>query len=250
MVDDDIEIVDEDAKQKYSTDLDKSELPPMYHFYHIYCGPNYAGQENTWKESVGTHLKAFKDFGLHEHIPTIHVGFVGGQNNIDDAKNFIAEHDIDFNVVAESWTGFEQVTQVPLYEFAQDHDGYIFYGHTKGSFNFTDQNRAWCKSMIYFNIVRWENAILKLKDVDAVGCYWHDFTVNQSPHIGSPHTGQRWFAGTFWWSRLNRIRDIGHGPTMHTRWDAEVWIGQIPDIKIYDFNNMDGEFPNATITEW
>jgi hypothetical protein len=234
----------------YDFVLDKSELPPMHHFYHIYCGKNHIGQEDTWKESVGTHLKAFKDSGLQKYIPTIHVGFVGEDNNIQDAKNFIAEHEIDFTVAAENRTGFEQVTQVPLYEFAQSNDGYVLYSHSKGSFNFTDQNRSWCKSMIYFNVVRWEDAVMELKNVDAVGCNWHDFTNQHASHLGGPHTGQRWFAGTFWWSRLDRIRDIGHGPTMNTRWDAEVWIGQIPDITIYDINRADGPYPGAVVTEW
>jgi hypothetical protein len=221
----------------------------MYHFYHLYCGTNAYGQEECWKESVGIHMNALRHYGLIDHLSGIYVGLVGQYDQRQAAKEFLTDNDIIFNVVEECDYGFEQVTQNKLYDFSHHNDGYILYGHSKGSFNFTDQNRSWCKSMIYFNIVRWQEAISYLTDVDAVGCDWHDFSNQDATHIGKPHTGQRWFAGTYWWSKLNRIKDIGHEPTMHTRWDAEVWIGQMPDIKIYNMTRADGPTPHW-VTEW
>jgi hypothetical protein len=134
-----------------------------------------------------------------------------------------------------------------MYEFSQLNNGYVLYGHSKGSYNFNNQNRDWCKSMIYFNIVKWEDAVEKLNTNDAVGCYWFDFTGQVGP--GGPHTGQRWFAGTFWWSKLELIKTI-NPPTMFSRWDAEVWIGKIPNIKIYDITNSGGPHPGNIVTTW
>ena len=37
--------------------------------------------------------------------------------------------------------------------------------------------------------------------------------------------------------KLNRIKDIGHGPTMNSRWDAEVWIGKVPEMSVYSLSD-------------
>jgi len=231
-------------------DLYIEELPQIHHFYHIYCGFDYANREDSWKPSLSVHLKSLKEYGLTDHISTIHVGIVGNDNHRKHVQDFITEHEINFTVVAESTSGFEQVTQNELYKFAQTNDGYILYAHTKGSFNMNQQNSDWCKSMTYFNVVRWRDCVARLSKFDAVGCNWFDFSGQSPPHLGGPHVGQKWFAGTFWWSKLNRIRDIGHGPTMQTRWDAEVWIGQMPNISAYNITGPNTNYPNAVITEW
>lgn len=222
---------------------------PLYHFYHLYCGKDINGQEDSWKESIGLHIKALKEYELVNYIKDIKIGLVGEDYERQKAKDFLIQQEISFDIIAEELYGYEQVTQNILYNFSQFNNGYILYGHSKGSFNFTDQNRSWCKSMIYFNVVKWKEAIEYLHNVDAVGCDWHDFTNQSAAHLGGPHTGQRWFAGTYWWSKLERIKDIGHGPTLQSRWDAEVWIGQIPNISVYNITRSDGPTPNW-ITEW
>lgn len=206
--------------------------PVVHHFYHIYCGVDYAGREGSWIPAVDLHLNAIKEYGLVDHMSTMHVGLVGDDHHRIHAQQFIKDHGINFTVVSESVSGFEQVTQNQLYKFAQTNNGHVLYAHTKGSFNFNDMNNNWQKSMTYLNVVKWRECVDQLKNHDAVGAYWYDFS-NDAARMG-PHTGQKWFAGTFWWANLNRIRDIGHGPTEYTRWDAEVWIGQIPDISIYN----------------
>lgn len=222
----------------------------LHHFYHIYCGIDCYGQMNSWRESVSIHMDAIQKHGLIHKLETIHIGLVGGPQERENVKEYLTSINIPFTIVAEQDSGFEQVTQDQLFNFAHENEGHVLYAHTKGSHNFTDQNRSWCKSMIYFNVVIWEEAIRQLKKVDAVGCHWHDFSNQYASHLGGPHTGQRWFAGTFWWSKLNRIRDIGHPPTNGSRWDAEVWIGQMPDITVYDFNRADGPYPGEIVTEW
>jgi hypothetical protein len=37
---------------------------------------------------------------------------------------------------------------------------------------------------------------------------------------------------------------------MFSRWDAEVWIGKIPNIKIYDITNSGGPHPGNIVTTW
>lgn len=222
----------------------------FHHFYHIYCGTNAAGEERTWIPILELHIQSLQQSNLINHLNTIHIGLVGLPHQRQEVKEFLSEKGVLYTVVAESDRGWEQETQNKLYEFAQDNEGYVLYAHTKGGFNLTEQNINWRKSMTYFTIIQWEHCIEKLADVDAVGCYWFDFSGQSPPHLGGPHVGQRWFAGTFWWSKLNRIKDIGHGPTMQTRWDAEVWIGQIPGVQVYDPAGPETEHHNAIITEW
>lgn len=222
----------------------------MHHFYHIYCGSNASQKENDWIPIVQLHIESLKTSQLINKLDTIHIGLVGLPHQRQQVKDFLSENNISHTVVDEADHGWEQLTQNKLYEFAELNDGNILYAHTKGGFNVTEQNINWRKSMTYFNVIKWKDCIEKLSDVDAVGCHWHDFSGQSPPHLGGPHVGQRWFAGTFWWSKLNKIREIGHGPTMQTRWDAEVWIGQIPNISVYDITNNQGPYPNATITEW
>jgi hypothetical protein len=222
---------------------------PIHHFYHIYCGNNFTNQESTWTPIVEQHFSALKTSELINHLNTTYIGLVGLPHQREEVKQYLFQNEINYMIIGESDSGWEQITQDPLYNFSKTNNGYILYAHTKGGFNNTEQNIDWCKSMTHFNIIKWRDCVARLNQFDAVGCYWHDFSGQAPPHLGGPHIGQRWFAGTFWWSKLNRIRDIGHGPTHHTRWDAEVWIGQIPNISAYDLTGPETENDNAIITQ-
>ena len=204
----------------------------IYHFYHIYCGKDCNGNEDSWIEPVSLHCKSLLNYKLYNSLSQFNIGLVGNTLQRDRVKNFISDLGINFNIVTESESGWEQETQNKLWEFSHTNDGYIFYAHSKGSFNVSLQNNNWMRSMTYYHIVNWKQCVDELESHDAVGAYWFDFSSQGAPHLGEPHTGQRWFAGTYWWSHLDKIRSIGHGPTMRTRWDAEVWIGQIPDISV------------------
>ena len=219
----------------------------IYHFYHIYCGPNSVGNRGAWKESVETHINALKEYKLLDRLKTIHIGLVGPEQDRIHCIEYLNSTGVNYTIIDQANNGWEQLTQNKLHDFAQSNDGYVLYAHSKGSYNFNNQNRDWCKSMIYFNIVKWEDAIEKLNSNDAVGCYWFDFTGQVGP--GGPHTNQRWFAGTFWWSKLELLRQIDP-PTMLSRWDAEVWVGKIPNIKVYDITNSGGPHPGNIVTTW
>lgn len=206
----------------------------IYHFYHVYCGPDANGANRSWQYSVDLHIDALKRFGLIKKLDTIHTGIVGPESHREEFKSYMQEKNINITVVNESDGGWEQITQSKLYDFAQGSDGYVLYAHTKGSYNFNILNNNWCKSMTYYNVVKWRDCIKYLKDYDAVGAYWFDFSDSSAPHIGQPHTGQRWFAGTYWWTKLEKIRSIGYPPSTDSRYDAEIWIGRVPNIKPYN----------------
>jgi len=205
----------------------------LHHFYHIYCNEN-------WNQIVPFHIECLNKYGLLDSLESFKIGLVGNLEYRNIVKHFLDSKNINFEIVDESNDGWEQVTMNKLYEFSQNNDGYILYAHSKGAVNNGEQNRQWRKSMTWHNIVKWKEAVDKLKDCDAVGCHWHDFTKQQSSTLGGPHTGNCWFAGTFWWSKLDLLRQIGP-PKMTSRYDAEVWIGNIRHIKkmnIHDLTNV------------
>ena len=205
----------------------------LHHFYHIYCN-------NNWSQIVPFHLECLKRYGLLDSLTTFNIGLVGNKEHRDVVKHFLDTKNIKFDIVAESNDGWEQVTMNKLYEFSQNNEGYVLYAHSKGAVNNGEQNKQWRKSMTWYNVVKWRDAVNKLDNCDAVGCHWHDFTKQSSSTLGGPHTGNCWFAGTFWWSKLDLLRQIG-APGMSSRYDAEVWIGNIRHIKpmnVYDLTNV------------
>lgn len=198
-----------------------------YHFYHIYAG--------AWHEPVRFHFEMLKKHGLLNRLDGIYIGIVGPASERNNVINYLNTLEIPYTIVDQSREGWEQITQNKLHEFAQHHDGYVLYAHTKGSANPAEHQTNWRMSMTYFTVVKWKNALKKLKNHDAVGCYWIDASNNTVPGLGGPHVNQKWFAGTFWWSKLELLRTIPP-PQMGSRWDAEVWIGKIPNINIFDFD--------------
>jgi hypothetical protein len=202
----------------------------IHHFYHIYA----ADHGTIWKPVVKFHIDMLKKHGLMKRLKTVHIGIIGAGSNRQEVLNYLRELDFPHTIVDESRSGWEQVTQNKLHDFAQLNDGYVLYAHTKGCANPSELSVNWRNAMTYHNIVKWKKAIKKLKNHDAVGCYWIDASTDDPPpSLGAPHLGQRWFAGTFWWSKLELIRQIPP-PQNASRWDAEVWIGKIPNIKVFD----------------
>lgn len=206
----------------------------LHHFYHCYSGTNSIGVSDTWKPILNHHLNSLINSKLINNLDKVHIGITSNTNNFDEVKSFINQYSIPYTVVSEDNKGWEQQTMTKLYEFSQVNDGYVLYAHSKGGYNDIPINRTWRESMTYFTVTKWKEAVEKLSDYDAVGCYWYDDSA-QKQHSGQPHQGQRWFAGTFWWTKLDMLRQTP-GIGMATRWDAEVWIGKIPSDKIFDLD--------------
>ena len=193
----------------------------LYHFYHLWVGGT------RWRETVTDHFNIVRRYGLLDHLKGLYVGIVGPQNIREEAKKYLNELDLKHIIVVEADTGYEQVTQNLLYNFSLTHDGYVLYAHNKGSFHDHLFNHAWRISMSYHNIVKWKDAIEHLSNVDAVGCHW--LTPQEFPTlVKSP-----FFGGTFWWTHLSHIKALGP-PGNDSRYDAESWIGLLPDMKVYD----------------
>lgn len=187
-------------------------IPPLHHFYHIYA-------DGKWQTPVSNHISALRQTKLEENLSSINIGFVGSPENISEAKEFLNQNNLDYVVVAEEPSGWEQVTLIPLHDFIQSHDGLVSYAHTKGAAHENPINDPWRLHMEYHNFVNWQlpvNALISGKLI--AGCHWFETYQAQSP---APFYG-----GTFWWARIDALRQ-NEPPSCLARHDAEYWIGML-----------------------
>ena len=211
----------------------------IHHFYHIYA-------DGSWSEPVAEHIRALQ-MGLYDQLQTFSIGIVGSESNRNAVKEYLLTTGINFGICAEADTGWEQVTQIPMWEFSKTNDGLILYAHTKGAYSPIEVNTRWRRSMTYHNVIQWQQAVEKLQTHGAVGCHW------LQPSLGMPeHKFGNWmFAGTFFWTHCELMR-TWQAPALTHRHEAEGFIGygwhQNP-FPVYDFTPY---FPNSNefADEW
>lgn len=184
----------------------------LYNFYHIYA-------DGVWPIPLAEYIDALKTSRLDTNLTSLYVGIVGSPINRANVIEALKDSGINFTIVAEADTGWEQVTLNKLYEFSQVNDGLVLYSHTKGASDPSPINVAWRRSMVKFLVYGWSSVMRYFKNADAVGCHW--LTPERDLH---PHPFP-FFAGTFWWATLSYVRTLGY-PDTTSRWDAEIWIGK------------------------
>jgi len=211
----------------------------IHHFYHIYA----AGQ---WQQPVQEHVRALR-MGLLEHLDTFAIGLVGSESECNQVKEYLRSEGLNFTIAAEERTGWEQVTQIPMWEFCQDHDGVVLYAHTKGAYDPNNVNVRWRRSMTYWNVINWADCIEKLKTHEMVGCHWIYPMLSMPEHV----IGNPMFAGTFWWARCELVRTFMKPPLTH-RHEAEGWIGYKYVEKPFLIYDPTPYFPNSApfADEW
>jgi hypothetical protein len=194
----------------------------IYNFYHIFA-------DGLWQTPVTEYLEALKTSGLYDNLKSFNIGIVGSPENRQEVIKFLNDNKINYTVVNQADSGWEQVTQDKLYEFATNTDGYVLYSHTKGSSHSSNLNNEWRRNMVYFTVTKWKEAINKLKTHLAVGSHW------LSKHKYPKVVGHSFFGGTFWWTTLENLRNLGP-PPKDNRYGAEYWIGLNidNDSKIHD----------------
>lgn len=208
----------------------------IHHFYHIYA-------DGAWQEPVSEHLRALK-MGLYENLTTFKIGIVGSPENREKVKAFI---DLKFEVAAEADIGWEQVTMIPMWEFCQTNEGLMIYAHTKGASSPVDVNIRWRRSMTYWNILKWQDAVEKLKTHGAYACHWLQPSINMPEH----KLGNWMAAGTFFWTHCNLMKEWPK-PALTHRHEAEGFIGYGWHQKNFPVYDPTPYFPNSNefADEW
>lgn len=198
----------------------------IHHFYHIYA-------DGQWRQPVEEHVRALKQ---SEFPGKLYIGLVGSSVNRDAVKAFLP----DAVVIAEAEYGWEQVTQIPMWEFSQLNEGLILYAHTKGAYSPIDVNVRWRRSMTYWNVLQWRDAVEKLKTHGAYGCHWIQPLISMPEH----KLGNWMFAGTFFWTHCELMRTWPK-PALTHRHEAEGFIGygwHQSNFKVWDCTPY---FPNS-----
>jgi hypothetical protein len=151
--------------------------------------------------------------GLIDNLDDLFLGIVGTSENRDKVKA-----ELPGVCVAESATGWEQVTLQKLHDFAQTDDGAIFYAHTKGAWSNSELATQWRVSMTHDTVTRWQECVKALRTVEAAGPYW--LKSWEPEHVDHDF----FFAGNFWWARSDYIRTLSP-VSVSNRYQAEGWIG-------------------------
>ena len=191
----------------------------LHHYYHVYA-------DGAWKEPLQEHIDALRNSALANQSGfVLRVGIVGDQENAGRVRVFLSKQNVVSHVAAWQREGWEQVTLIALAKDCVNHDGLVFYGHTKGAHNPTPFNADWRRRMTYFNITRWRDAVASLQVNDLYGCHWMELQGN-------------WiFGGNFWWTHMKHIRLL-EPPKRENRWRAEDWVGQlrhhISNLRVHD----------------
>lgn len=199
----------------------------LHHFYHIYAN-------GLWHDPVSEHIRAMKEYGLYDSLKTFAVGMVGSEKNCNDVKEFLKSQGIEYVLADQKALGWEQVTQIPMWEFCKDNDGLILYAHSKGASDPSPVNIRWRRSMIWCMVCEWKTCVQQLKTHDTVGVHWiHPVIAHNPEHV----YGNWMFGGTFWWARCELVRTF-QKPLLTSRHEAEAWIGYKyaeKPFSVYDF---------------
>lgn len=184
-------------------------------YFHLYAA-------GAWETPTDEFLDAFIDSGLAEESP-LYLGVVGSLAQRDEAYRVCAGRVAAIRVVAEADEGWEQLTLEALHrDPVGDH---ILYCHTKGAAVVDDWNAAWRRSMYLSLVTEWRDCLPWLEEYETVGCHW--LTNGPCP------TPFPFWGGNCWWARRSLIERLPE-PQMTTRYDAEAWIGSVPNVTYHD----------------
>ena len=187
------------------------QLTRLTHFFHVYADGNFS-------TPIVEHFTEARISGLLDALDSVRVGIVGTPENRDRVLDLFDELEVPVMVVADSATGWEQVTLAGLHKFCQDDDGFVFYGHTKGSWSSDPIAHPWRVTMIRDTVTAWRDCVDALGLVQAAGSYW--LRSDMPEH----HDHKFFFAGNYWWARSDYVRTL-EPVGVETRFQAEGWIG-------------------------
>lgn len=206
----------------------------LHHFYHIYA-------DGQCEQPIREHIKAMKEYGLHDNLSTFQIGIVGQPQKRQEVINCLNTLDIKYTVCAEADSGWEQETMIPMWLYSQSHDGLMLYAHTKGSSNVSEVNDRWRRSMTWHNVCQWKFAVEKLQEHEMYGCHWIQPLLTGMPEH---RQGNFMFAGTFFWGRCETIAQFPK-PALNHRHEAEGFCGYGYALRPFAVWDCTPYFPNS-----
>jgi hypothetical protein len=170
------------------------------HLYHIWA-------DGLWQGVVEEHISALKNSKLLEKIDFFYVGIVGEEKNRLDVKNFLNNKNVNFIIINECETGFEQETLNAA--LGKKFEGLLFYAHTKGAFRTSNFENVWRGYLNQYLIFDWKSCFDLLSKYSMVGCeyviYKDKKEVVYDTNIYHDHGV---YYSNFWWTHGEYLENI------------------------------------------
>lgn len=190
---------------------------PIYGFMHV-------AMAGHWRQIVDEQILKLKASGLWDKTEALFIGLLGPSSeplSFEDPK-------LRLRYLGEDFEPAELPTLAWLQSFCLDHDGLVYYQHTKGVFRQGLGQEQWRRCMEHFVIHEHQQCIEALADHDLCGINWGD------------RGWCRFFGGNFWWARAQYIRTLPdiHSLTLRPGLDpaprhvCERWIGENPAARV------------------
>ena len=179
-------------------------------------------QKGDWKRSFKMIIDKIRCSGLYDACFEIRCCVL---NDIClDADPMLMDEKIKIFYLGTT-DNYERPTLLHM-KNSNDNAKYL-YCHTKGIrwFGTTQEKNIvdWIKLLLYWNIVKWENAVKALDDYDTYGCNYID---NPVPH----------YSGNFFWITRNHLNQLDNyiGEAYN---DPEFWILKKPCRKFISYTS-------------
>ncbi len=183
-------------------------------------------QKDKWTKSYDMIYDKIKKSGLYDASTEIRLGILTENGNHVDNKRF---NDPKIKIIYNGkYDEYERPTLLHMRK-SSDTDPKntkYYYLHTKGISHFgTEREQTaidWINSMLYWNVQKWKNAVIKLNKYETYGC-----------HYNNTH-----YAGNFWWATNSHINKLPNNiPSYYTAPEDWVLINKNKNYCAYNCGN-------------
>ncbi len=195
--------------------------------YHIFCVGNYL-------DVVKSQLNKLISSGLYQWCDVMEVSCVdttGEYNGIDELFKDLGK----VNLFKTTQNYYEYWGIKKVWDIAQQHDGQVFYFHSKGVSN------------TYKNLQTKETSIWKVEGVNIWRDALEEHLINNYPQCiedlkeydtcGLTNVGN-WYWGNFWWANLSFVRE-NQEPSHGDRWYFEDWLHHARHYKSKEYYHFE-----------
>ena len=233
-------------REQYAEPDPQGKLPLAFHYYHLFLPE---GAEKRGLDILKEHMCGLRSSGLAADFQCISIMVISRWAGARAEVQAIAPEAQVWQVSA----GHEAATLVRIQaDLGKIPDeALVFYAHSKGvsytangEGGIDEQRRAaaWRKTMAYFCVTRWTEAIRPLVEetCDVSGVFyltpsvWREKCSLRGVNFGdSPYYG-----GNFWWARAGFLKKLPKVDLTASRYFAERWIGLVPHQAASAFHDV------------
>lgn len=174
-------------------------------------------QKSDWKRSFNMIFNDIKCYGLYNEVDEIRCGI------LNDSGILIEDIILNDPKIKIIYVGFSHEYERPTLlhmknsSFIDPPDTKYFYLHTKGLRWFGTSQEIfiidWIKLLLYWNIEKYKDAILKLDSYDTYGCNYYENDGHNPSH----------YSGNFFWTKSSYLKLLPDTIGQNYN-DPEFWL--------------------------